>query len=213
MEMEPAPFTPPARCRRRFLRSVGRCVCYLLISRQVRSSTQATSIAQCRAEFGSNRDILALGLTCRRFIKGDLSVNVENLSAAGTTFVRTCIDSTIPDIVYTATPPMATPTPSVTPLARRCTTRRFENIIGCACYLVLTRQVVSANRSTTIQRCRSVLGGNRFINMGALRCRKFTRRMNNGIFIRRLQFQKDLYVRTCLDADADPVEYAIPSAV
>lgn len=206
-------FSAPSQCNRRILRSVGSCACYLLVTRQVRSNMQSTSIAQCRAEFGNNQAIFRLGNSCRRFITGALTINTTSLSMAGTNYIRTCVDPSTADVTYTAADPVATPTPSVTLLSRQCSSRRFVNIISCACYLVLTRQVESSDRRTTISRCRSVLGANRFINGGAIRCRKFVRRMNTGIFIRRLAFQKNLYVRTCLDADAEAVEYTLPAAM
>lgn len=217
VDITPAPpassFSAPAQCSRRFLRSIGSCACYLIITRQVRSNMQKTSIDQCRAEFGANQAIFRLGNNCRRFITGALTINTDSLSTAGTNYIRTCINPSTADVIYTATDPVTTPTPSATPLARRCTQRRFENIIGCACYLLLTRQVESSDRSTSIARCRSVLGPNRFINGGALRCRKFVRRMNTGIFIKRLSFQTNLYVRTCLDADATDIELTLPTAM
>lgn len=210
--MVDTPFVPPPKCMTRPISSIAKCACYLIVTRQIQSSDMSTSRSQCKNMFGTNREIFKLGTSCRRFINANQEIMVDRLSVAATNSARTCIDPNALDVVYTLPPPMDAPEPSIELLSRMCKTRRFTNIVGCACYFIFTNQIISAVRSTSLMRCRDIIGPNMFIAKGANKCRKFIARKNGRIMIKRLQFQSNVYVKRCLNPDAPQVIYSLPDA-
>lgn len=212
MMIDMPPFMAPRKCMSRPLTSAVNCACYLLVTRQITSAAMSTSFMRCRNILGTNRAIFNLGTSCRRFISANQEIMTDRLSVALTNHARTCINPEAVDVVYTVAPPMETPEPSVELLSRMCMTRRFTNIVGCACYLLFTNQITSVARTSALMRCKDVVGPNKFIAKGANKCRKFIAGRSGRIMIKRLQFQVNVNVKRCLQRDATQVTYGLPDA-
>lgn len=209
--MNVAPIKMPPKCKTRTLRTTANCACYLFVTGQIISANPETSIMRCMGMYRSEEVITRLGNSCRRFVNANMEIMADVLAEAATLQARTCIDKDAPPVMFTVAPPMDMPEPSINLLSRMCMTRRFRNIAGCACYVIITDQITSADKETSLMRCRDIIGPDMLLVKGATKCRKFIGGRSGRIMIRRLEFQTNLYVKRCLNPDAPDLVYGIPA--
>lgn len=205
------PIMMPPKCKTRTLRTTANCACYLFVTGQVTSADPDTSIRRCMGMYRSEEVILRLGNSCRRFVNSNMEIMAKILSDATTVQARTCIDKNAPPVVYTVAPPMDMPGPSIELLSRMCMTRRFRNIIGCACYLISTYQITAVDSDMSLMICREIIGPDNLLVKGATKCRKFIGGRSNRVMIKRLEFQTDLYYKRCINPDAPDLVFGIPA--
>lgn len=100
----PSPVFPDVRCLsiRPFVRTVS-CVCYLVISGQLRTNRNRTSRMRCLAQ-QSRRMILGLGENCDFYRRGDGRIVAGRLLRDIRRIVRMCVDPSAPALRFVRGP-------------------------------------------------------------------------------------------------------------